>query len=126
MKNDDYCADLDGENIYQYIMSGRTSVEAANLYYSEMASGLNRANKFLSYIGYGTVKEKVFYYLIDISLILNMSIANESGDIALSMYYSNLLVNEQYHFDRIKNEYFDTYNFLMSLQDRLHNMENYC
>ena len=119
------CPLVDSENIYHYIVEGRSSISAINQYYFEIFSGLNRADKFLSYISYGTVKEKVFYYLIDIELILNWSIANESGDIALSTYYSNLLMDEQYHYDTIKSNYSDTYNFLMSLQDRLHNMKKY-
>lgn len=40
-------------------------------------------------------------------------------------YYSDLIDNEQYHFDEIKSRYPDTYDFLMSLKDCLSTMKHY-
>ena len=83
MANDDYCADLDAENVYRLIINGNTSVTAMNSYYSNLTSSRTRADVFLQYIGYSTVKEKVFYELIDMQLSLLMSNASEQGNFDL-------------------------------------------
>ena len=125
MPNGDYCADLDAENIYRYISEGETSVNAINLYYSELASICNRAQKFLSYISYDTVQYKVFYELIDKKLLSLISAASQEHDVSLVNHYFELMENEQYHWDTIKTNYPDTYNFLKSINDELPNIENY-
>lgn len=117
MADDDYCADLDAENIYRFILQGRTSISAINSYYSNLSSCFTRAHQFLSYINYTTVQEKVFYELIDKDLTLLMSSASQQGNIYLVNYYINLINNEQYHWDTISASYPDTYNFLLSLQN---------
>ncbi len=45
--NDDYCADLDAENIYRLMLTNMSSVDAFNEYYSQIFSGANRAEIFL-------------------------------------------------------------------------------
>ena len=117
--NDDYMADLDAENIYRIIMQGKSSINAINEYYSIMTSTNTRANIFLQHIPYNTVKEKVFYELIDADLYMFMSSASSQGDIYMTKYWLNLINDEGYHFDEIKTRYPDTYNFLKSLEYRL-------
>ena len=123
--NDDYCADLDAENIFRHIIQGQSSIDAINAYYGELNSTVTRADVFLSYISYSTVKGKIFYELIDKHLYFLISIATRNGDIFGQEHYSKLLNDEQYHMDSIKEHYPDTYNFLLSLQDRLANMATY-
>ncbi len=43
----------------------------------------------------------------------------------LAVAFSNLIDNEQYHYDEIKSKYPDTYDFLMSLNDRLLTIAHY-
>ena len=125
LKNDDYMADLDAENIYRLIIQGYSSVDALNDYYFIMNSSNTRANIFLQYIPYSTVKQKIFYELIDAQLYMFMSNASSQGDIVMTQYWLNLINNEQYHFDEIKTKYPDTYDFLMSLDDRLLTLAHY-
>lgn len=47
MKNEDYMADLDAENIYRLIIQGQSALDAANGYYSSMTSSNTRAEVFL-------------------------------------------------------------------------------
>lgn len=77
-----------------------------------------RANIFLQHISYDTVKEKVFYELIDAGLYKLLTNASEQGDIVTAQYYLNLINDEEYHFNTLRAEYPDTYNFLRSLNDR--------
>ena len=125
MLDDDYCADLDAENIYRLILQGRTSVNAINSYYNSLSLCFNRAHQFLSYISYATVQEKVFYELIDKHLISYKNSALQQGDIYVANYYTNLINNEQYHWDKIRTDYSDTYNFLLSLQNQKAHIEKY-
>ena len=125
MKNEDYMADLDAENIYRLIIQGKSSIDAINEYYSNMTSFNTRANIFLQYVPYTTVKEKVFYELIDAQLYMFMSNASNQGDIFMTKYYLDLINNEQYHFETIKSNYPDTYDFLKSLEDNLMTMVHY-
>jgi hypothetical protein len=98
MGDDDYCADLDAENIYRFITNGDTStVTAANLYYKDLHY-YTRAEIFLTYISYITVRMKIFdqfHYSI----------------------YGNM--------EEVKKRYPDTYNFLYSLQHELAHMGNF-
>ena len=111
MKNEDYMADLDAENIYRLLLQGYTSIDAMNVYYSNMNASNTRADMFLQYIPYSTVKQKIFYELIDAQLYIFLSNASSQGDIVMTQYWLNLINNEQYHFDEIKIHYHDTYNF---------------
>ena len=123
--NDDYMSDLDAENIYRLILQGKSSIEAINEYYYNMTESNTRASIFLQYIPYSTVKQKIFYELIDAKLNKFMSNASSQGDIVMTQYWLNLINNEQYHWDTIKTDYEDTYNFLKSLEDRLPEIEDY-
>ena len=100
MGNDDYCADLDAENIFRIIIQGKTTIEAIEEYYSSFSSTVNRATTFLGHISYETVRDKVFNHLY------------------LTGYNENNLAN-------MKEEYPDTYNFLKSLEDQLAEMGSY-
>ena len=117
MKNDDYMSDLDAENLYQLILNGYSSTDAVANYYSSLSNNNTRAHVFTSYIAYDYVRSKVFYSLIDAELYKMMNAASESKDIATAMYYFELIHDEEYHWDTIKNSYPDTYNFLKSLND---------
>ena len=78
---------------------------------------------FTNHISYETVRDKVFYELIDARLIRLIN-AN-SQDVASVVYYTNLLNDEEYHWTTIKNQYYDTYNFLNSLRNHRPVRENY-
>lgn len=125
MKDDDYCSDLDAEIVYRYIIQGRSSIHALNIYYSELARNGNRAIKFKSYISYETVQAKVFYYLVDIYIRAQMSLAANAGDIGAVNDYMSQLNSEKFHWDRIREDYPDTYNFLKSLDNGLPHIRNY-
>ena len=125
LKNDDYMSDLDAENVYRLLLQGYTSIEALNVYYSYMTESNTRSNIFLQYIPYSTVKQKIFYELIDAKLYELLSQASGQTNIALINYYVDLINDEQYHYNTIKSQYSDTYNFLMSLNDRLSTIKDY-
>ena len=123
--DDDYCADLDSENIYRKIIQGYSSIVAINAYYSGLSSCCNRADIFLNHISYSTAKKKVFYELIDEELITLISIASQNNDLYSVRYYSDLLNDETYHWNTIKSNCPDTYDFLKSLQNRLANISHF-
>lgn len=125
MKNDDYMSDLDAENVYRLLLQGYTSIDAMNVYYSNMNASNTRADMFLQYIPYSTVKQKIFYELIDAQLYIFLSNASSQGDIYMTNYWLNLINDEEYHFNEIKSKYSDTYDFLMSLNDRLPTIKHY-
>lgn len=125
MKNDDYCADLDAENIYRYILQGVPSIVAINMYYTGLTEAHNRAHIFLSYIDYFDVEKKVFYELLRKKMIFELSSAVVHCDFYLVSYYSQLLSDEQYHWNTVKKDYPDTYNFLMSLKDKRSSIGEY-
>ena len=123
--DDDYCADLDAENIYRYIIEGKKSINALNIYYSELSRNGNRANKFKSYIDYNTVKKKIFWELMDKDYtFLGISLAEQGNPLA-SNYYFSLINDEQHHWDTISSKYPDTYNFLKSVENGLQHIRNY-
>lgn len=125
LANDDYCADLDAENTYRLIFQGYSSVDAFSEYYCLFTDSINRATIFLNYINYGTVEYKVFYELIDKDLFVSQEMEREAGNIGLVYYYASLLDDEEYHWNTIRSFYPDTYDFLLSLQNHLANMEDY-
>lgn len=118
--NDDYMSDLDAESIYHIVLQGYSSVEAISNYYSSLSSTNNRSHVFTSHISFETVRDMVFYELIDADLIYLKTYNPENED-----YYSNLLNDEDYHWNILKNQYHDTYNFLCSLRDHRPNSVNY-
>ena len=99
--NDDYCADLDAENIYRAIMSNnkRTIIDATNIYYDSLNFQNLHADVFLGYISIDDVKQKNF---------ARFGIAKENNPMNI-----------------IKNSYPDTYNFICSLSDSLEHIMNY-
>jgi len=99
-KNDDYHADLDAENIYRLILTGKSYVGAVNQYYPSLTTENTRADVFLSYIPYSTVVDKVFSYAI-----LQGNIYNSIQDVM------------------VENP--DTYNFLLSMSADLSDMHDY-
>ena len=123
--DDDYCADLDAENIYRHIILGYSFVDAFSKYYCSITDTNNRATVFLSYISYETVCNKVYYELIDRSIMLAISEASRQGDTALVSFYNDLLNDESYHLETLRTRYYDTYNFILSLQDCRANMRDY-
>ena len=123
--NDDYCADLDAENTFRYILRGYSSVNAISEYYGSFSDTINRATIFLNYISYDVVRDKVFYELIDADIITLMSLAALQGDIVTVNYYKNLLNDVNYHWDTIRDLYPDTYYFLTSLYNKFSNLEGY-
>ena len=125
LKNDDYMADLDAENVFRKINTGMTSIEAINVYYNELTPNHNRTDIFLSHIPYDEIKDKVFYGLIDAQLHALVSAATNQDDFLAVAYYHDLIDNEQYHWEMLSINYKDSYNFLLSLRDRLSNIASY-
>ena len=125
LANDDYCADLDAENTYRLIIQGYSSVDAFCGYYESLNGLTTRATVFLNYISFDTVRSKVFDRLIDLELRKAWEAAVILGQVELAVYYSDLLNDEGYHWNILLNDYPDTYNFLMSLQNRLAVMGGY-
>ena len=121
--NDDYMSDLDAENIYRIILQGGSSVNAFSNYYATLSSCKNRAHIFKGHISYESVRSKIFYELVDTRLIELIN-AN-TNNIDLVKYYRNLLKDEEYHWNVIRTQYYDTYNFLKSLNDNRSNLINY-
>ncbi len=67
----------------------------------------------------------VFTELIDHRLLALIDAAYQQGNKSIALYYTELLNSEQYHWDTIKNECPDSYDFLKTLEDRLHTMAHY-
>lgn len=125
MGNDDYMSDLDAENLYQILLQGLSSVDTFSIYYSALTNCYNRAHIFTRYISYETVKDKVFYELIDTKLIDLINKYSTNYDAAMVKYYSDLLKSEQYHWDTLREKYYDTYCFLKSLYYRRATIGNF-
>lgn len=115
-KNDDYCADLDAENIFRIIQQGNGIVYAYKSYHNSLTSSNTRAVVFKTHISFATVKKKVYDLLIDNELRYLLVDAIESGDIYLIQYYQSLLEDEEYHQSTLHTDYPDTYSFLHSLE----------
>lgn len=122
MGNADYMADLDAENIYQLLLQDPSSVKVISNYYSSLSSTNNRAHIFRNHISYEIVRTKVFYELIDAGLTRMRDNAQNDFE---KLYYISLLTDEEYHWNILKNQYPDTYNFLKSLYDYRPNMGTY-
>ena len=123
--NDDCMADLDAENIYHIIIQGSSSVQAFSSYYTSIANGNNRSIIFKTHISYDIVCNRVFTELIDSDLNYLIKYYSDQGNVVMVQHYLELLEDEEYHWDTIKNQYHDTYNFLKSLEDSLDTMANY-
>ena len=100
MDNRDYCADLDAEISYRYILMGCSASDALSYYFFPIANSANRATIFLSYISYDTVCQKVFNCL-------------------------GLNKNNDEHWEELRENYPDTYDFLKSLENKLETMGDY-
>lgn len=98
LKNDDYMADLDAENIYRLIIQGNSWIDATNIYYSALNSTNTRAHIFLSYIPYNTVKH---------------------------MICRELFNDEEHNYEELNPNCSDTYNFLKSLENYNSEIEYY-
>ena len=125
LSNYDYHADLDAENIYRRIEQGATLVNATNAYYASLTSIHTRATEFLSNIDYETVKEAIYYGLIDYELVILLALAQENEMAEEIALIEARLTDEQYHIDTIRQDYPDTYNFMCSLQNGLADIEDY-
>ena len=101
------------------------AIDAINTYYDELTSTRNRAAIFLGHIPYDYVQEKVFYYLIDAALKTQRDASFVNGDMDHYLQCCALLESEQYHWDTLRTQYPDSYNFLLSLQDGLANIATY-
>lgn len=124
-KNDDYMSDLDAENIYHIIIQGSSSVQAFSSYYTLLSNGNNRSIIFKSHIDYDYVQYKVFYELIDAQIYKLIDECNKQGDSMAALSYTVLLNDEEYHWNIINIQYYDTYNFLKNLKDSRSSMVNY-
>ena len=124
MGNDDYRADLDAENVYQLILTGNAYIGAFNQYYNSLSS-LTRAESFLSYISYDTVKNQIYAELVSKQLYFLMETAEEQGDYGTYYWCLERLNDEEYYISTIRASYPDTYDFLCSLRDGLSDMGDY-
>ena len=83
------------------------------------------ATLFKTHITYEAVRNEVFTELIDAQILYWMSYYSNEDDFIMVRYYSNLLNDEEYHWNTISAQYPDTYDFLKSLNDSLSSMANY-
>ena len=100
MDNRDYCADLDAEISYRYIVMGCSASDVLSYYFFPIANSKNRAVLFLEYIPYDNVCQKVFNHL-------------------------GLNKNNNAHWAKIQTDYPDTYDFLISLENGLETMGHF-
>ena len=98
MDNRDYCADLDAEISYRYILMGCSALDALSYYYIPITNAKNRAELFLEYISYTKVCQKVF---------------------------NELSLNKEEDWDQLAAFYPDTYDFLKSLENELETIGDY-
>ena len=125
LNNDDYCADLDAENIYRIILNSQSYLVAYHLYYHNLSADNNRADVFLSNISFNTIKTRVFGDLVDTELLIQIEYEQNNGNPIYALYLTSLLNNEQYHWDIIQSSCPDSYDFLKSLEDRLAFLAHY-
>lgn len=123
--DDDYCADLDAENIYRIMTTDTASADAFSSYYAGLTATRTRADVFLSHISYSTVREKIFAELIDQSLAVSISDASAHCDRYMVYYYLNRINDEQYHWDIIRSDYPNTYDFLISLREKSAHLQHF-
>ena len=103
LRNDDYIADLDAENLYQLIIgSGKDNDIIQNIvsYWQTLSTG-NRASIFLDHVSMYTVQSAIFRELVP-----NITSTCEQLDYLYKYQH-------------------DTYNFIVSLQNRLKIMGDY-
>lgn len=99
-------------------------ISATNSYYESMMHGTTRANIFKTYLPYSTIQQKVFDYLIDNQLRLEIllweeqrpALADDPIIESMISYYNYLLNDEAYHHQIIQDQYPDTYHFLLSVE----------
>lgn len=113
LKNDDYIADLDAENIYQQIILGKDIIWASDDYFSSLSTE-TRAEIFTGYIPYEEVENLVDRYLVDVDINNEIFEAvpdqSEEGETSQS---------------ELEEKYPDTYNFLCSLYNGLNEIGDY-
>ena len=117
-------ADLDAENVFHIIVNNHTDfMTAMETYLSSLSDSNTRATIFVTNIPYDTIQDKVFYYLVDIEIMLKLTQLeeekekdpdNEWIDLQIA-YYEFLLDDVDYHFDTIQQKYPDTYLFLINI-----------
>ena len=122
--NDDYHADLDAENIYHLILSGKTLVEATNEYYDSLTSQNTRASIFLAHINYQYIDASINEWLVDKDLRLMIDAYTKLENDEMVAYYENLLNDAEYHLNVIRSQP-DTYNFMCSVRDGLADIADY-
>lgn len=115
--NDDYCADLDAENVYRLIAQNYSIVDAMNTYYARLNNSNTRAMVFLEYINYGEIKSLIYYYLVDLEILNMITIWGLAGQNDKVASLTALLSDEAYHQTRIREDYPDTYDFMCSVRD---------
>ena len=89
LENDDYCADLDAENIFRIIENGQDVdiVSAYKTYHSLLTASNTRAKVFKTYVDYEYVKEKIYYILVVKIYELNTCMLYLQGIRGSSMKY---------------------------------------
>lgn len=112
--NDDYCADLDAENVYRLITQNNDIISAINTYYASLSVSNTRAMIFIGHISFDTIKEEIYYELIDRNL---WKLYSNAPNTTLMNYYYELICDEQYHWDSIRQYYPATYDFMCSVRD---------
>ncbi len=100
MDNRDYCADLDAEISYRYIVEGCSASDVLSYYFFPITNSMNRAALFSEHITYDVACQKVFNCL-------------------------GLNKNNKDHWDKVGTDYPDTYDFLKSLEYQLETMEHF-
>ncbi len=110
--NDDYCADLDAENIYRILLTEDSFIDAVNTYYSSLSNTNNRAMIFQAYIPYDVIQGMIFNILVDNGLKLAFVDIFDVNSYELSHA-------ESYYWNVLETNYHDTYDFLNSIRNNL-------
>ena len=127
LENDDYCADLDAENIFRMIENGQDVdiVSAYKTYHSLLTASNTRAKVFKTYVDYEYVKEKIYYILVVKNLRIEYLYAVLTGNSGKQYEILDQINDEDYIRNEIRTKYPDTYNFLNSLRDGLAELRSY-
>lgn len=87
--------------------------------------GLSTIPQSIRMFGTNTVKAKIYYQLIDKELYTIIASMEAEGNYGGTQVLLNMIEDEAYHIEIIKNDYPDTYNFICSIRDLRNTIGNY-
>lgn len=87
--------------------------------------GLSTIPQSIRMFGTNTVKAKIYYQLIDKELYTIIASMEAEGNYGGTQVLLDIIADEAYHVETIKNNYPDTYNFICSIRDLRNTIGNY-